>query len=1390
MSREPIAIVGIGCRLPGAANSPDAFWRLLSEGVDAVTGVVDGRWNRKAFYGGRGARPGEMLTRWGGFANDVDGFDADFFGISSREAAQLDPQQRLALELAWEAFEDAGQVPARLSGTNTGVFVGVSTADYRILQARDVSSIDPYSDSNSMALMVANRISYAFDLRGPSLAIDTACAFSAEALHLACRSLWRGETSRALAGGVNAVLAPQVSFGGGLLLLKPLSLALADGDRVYATIRGAAVSHGETSAQGWMAPSEPAQTDLLRGAYEDAGVSPADLVYVEAHGTETATLESLLAKYHRDGGDCWLGSVKTNIGHMEAAAGVAGVIKVALMLYHRQIPPSLHFAQPNPAKLIEKLKLRVPTKLMAMPPRDRPRIAGVSALGIGGSGAHVVLQEPPSRPQPVAELLQTHRVHLFPLSAHNTDALRQLAGSYARLLTRDDPAPPLQDIAYAAGVRRTHHRERAAWAVETREELRQELDRFAADGEAEAPLSAGSDKIRTLAFVFPGMGPQWWGMGRELLADEPVFAASLHDFDDLWRRQAGWSLVDEMRAGHGSTRIGSDVGVSAAANVAVQIALSALWKSWGIEPIAITGHSVGELAAACVAGILSLEDVVRVTHGRNQAIALLEGQGKMAAVGLSASEILPFLAGHEGAVTIAAINSPKAVTLSGTGEAVDVVVHALEADGVFCRVLRGDTPYHSPQFRRLHRRIEPLFPEVTARPPVIPYVSTVTGELLSTQRLDKAYWVRNAEEPVRFQAAMQTLIAQGCRVFIEVGPHPVLSSAITDCLTDRQVAGMVLSSLRREANERKTMLSSLGRLYREGFTVNWEPVSGRGQHLSLPSYPWQRKRYWDEPAYTSQQASSRLAEEPLHVTLRGVDQKQGEALLLPALQRQVAKLVGVSSPVCAPDRSLIALGVDSLASAELKNWIEREVRVTASTMTIMRGPTLQELAASIFERIVAEGPPQSQAGGLDAHTAAEAARTWRPVQMDRLLGPEEFKFWLFNRRLPFNVVATARIRGEVDANALERVLPRVRDRHLLLQVRITEDVRPRFVTDESRQVPLQVVARQDDRHWVRACEAELCRPFSTAMAPLLRVMLLKGEGISELIVSLPHVVADGLAAIFLLRDVIAALAGGALDLLPELPAFEELIPPSAFGPDSRNVMGRWWTRRTTEQFRALSLKALIENLPRVGPARIHSGRLSAEETARLAARCQAKGLTVHSAIAAAGLLALAHEEPTSTTCLHPVNLRDQLSPPLGDDLCLALSHVSTRHTVGRRSDYWGLAYEFRHRLMAALERGEAFDNTLGSIRKLDAKVSIVTELAPEISVTNVGRIPVDPYYGALQVEEIRFFGSNTMDAPSLAAVILQGRLSWNFFYPATWPRSAEANQITEKIRQLLSSALA
>lgn len=880
-STEPIAVIGMGCRFPGARD-PAAFWQMLCDGVDAISEVPADRWEKAAFYHPDSGVPGKSISYWGGFLDRIDQFDPFFFGISPVEAEQMDPQQRLLLELSFEAFDDAGQAKEKLDGSKTGVYVGISVNEYAPLQFGDPARISGHSGTGAALSIAANRISYFYNFHGPSMAIDTACSSSLSAVHLACQSLRNGECEMALAGGVNLILSPahSISFtkagvlapdgrcktfdaqangyvrgeGGGLVVLKPLSLALADGDPIHALIMGSAMSQdGRTN--GLIAPNREAQENLLRETYHAAGVSPGSVQYVEAHGTGTLLGDSMEAQAlgavvgpNRSNGPCAIGSVKTNIGHLEAAAGVAGLIKVILSLKHRRLPPSLHFHSPNPHIPFTDLNLRVQNKLTAWPSGTEPALAGVSSFGFGGTIVHLVVQEATQfhsksddeQPQSAAST-----EYLLPLSARSSDALRSLASNFQDLLATDFSITT-KDICCAASLRRSQYDYRLAALGHSQKELHDSLNAFLR-GEPDHHLITGDSvpgRRPKLAFVFPGQGGQWSGMGRELLKQEPVFYAAIKRIDALIQSAFGWSLLEELQGETATSRL-DEIDVVQPALFAIQVALAELWRSWGVLPDAVVGHSMGEVAAAHVAGILSLEDAVRIICQRSLLLKPFRGRGSMLLTELSPDQAEALVQENHQNIAVAVINSPNTTVLSGDSEALQAIMNRLQRQGLFCKLVNVDVASHSPQMDELRSALLEALSGLSPHDAKTPIYSTVTGARGNGLNFKAEYWMDNLRKPVLFSRAVEQLLHDGHRIFIEINPHPILLSSIQQSLSPQHRSARLLPSLRREEPSRETLYRALGELYCADFSISWKQLYPEvGSYVPLPLMPWQHQRYW------------------------------------------------------------------------------------------------------------------------------------------------------------------------------------------------------------------------------------------------------------------------------------------------------------------------------------------------------------------------------------------------------------------------------------------------------------------------------------------------------------------------------------------------------------------
>jgi acyl transferase domain-containing protein len=870
---EPVAVIGLGCRMPGAENGPQALWRLLREGGQAVREVPGDRWDLNAYYDTNIDAPGRMSTKWGGFLSHIDQFDAPFFGIAGREAKGIDPQHRIFLEVCWEALEHAGHSPRKLAGSATGVFVGICASDYQtMLLARGEGAIDAYLASGTAPSIAAGRISYTLGLQGPSMAIDTACSASLVAVHLACQSLRARESDMALAGGVNAILLPDTTIalskahmmardgrcksfdasadgfvraeGCGVVVLKRLSDAMADGDHILAVIRGTAVNQDGRSS-GITAPNGTAQEAVIRAALAQSGVRPEEIGYVEAHGTGTAlgdpieahALAAVLGPGRGAENPLVVGSVKTNLGHLESAAGVAGLIKVVLALQNQHIPAHLHFREMNPHIDWGGVPVEIPVAGRAWRRGERRRVAGVSSFGFSGTNAHVIVEEAPVAGE--RKQAPERGQHVLALSARSEGALRQLGESYAAEL--EPGLMELGDLCYTANAGRAHFEQRLAVVGSTAEQVRLRL-REALPGER----VQAREGVRA-AFLFPGQGAQYAGMGEELYRTQPVFRAVLEECAEYLREELERPLLEVLWGN--ATEWLDHTEYTQAGLFAVEYALARLWQSWGIEPGVVVGHSVGEYVAACVAGVYSLAEGLKLIAGRGRLMAAVGGRGAMTAAGAGEERVREALQGFEERVGIAAVNGPESTVISGYEAELGRVEQRLEQRGIRVQRLKVSHGFHSPQMREMEGAFEALAAGVKFAPPRLRMISSVTGRVVEREQMSEAgYWRRQVSAPVRFREAMESLRAQGSEVFLEVGPGTTLGA-----LGQQSVGGsgqMWLTSLRRGRGECEQMLDSLAQLYMWGAEVDWagfdQPYGRR--RVPLPTYPFQRQRYWIDAA--------------------------------------------------------------------------------------------------------------------------------------------------------------------------------------------------------------------------------------------------------------------------------------------------------------------------------------------------------------------------------------------------------------------------------------------------------------------------------------------------------------------------------------------------------------
>ncbi len=869
-----VAIVGMACRLPGAANV-EQFWNLLHRGEDSVGHVPAERFDIDSLYDPRPGLPGRVVSRAGGYLERIDEFDAPFFDTSPREAIRLDPQLRLLLETSWEAVEDAGIPAERLAGSRTGVYVACQSPDYadRLREAgiRDLHAVT----GSGIFAMPAGRISFALDLRGPSMSVSSTCSTSLLAVHLACQSIRTGESEMALVGGASLLLSAEGSValsqaealsprgrcrfgdasadgyvrseGVAAIVLKRLDQAIADGDRIHALVLGGGVTNDGRSGTSPISPGIAAQEEMLRLAYRDAGVSLRDVDYIEAHGTGTvagdhaeftALGNALLAAGRTPDRPCLVGSVKSNIGHVEVTAGLVGLVKTALSLRHGTVPATLHVEAPNP--VLTPFPLQLARERWPWPRRDSPALAGVSSFGLSGTNVHLVLQQAPPAPE-LTNRPAAPPTFVLPLSARCPTSLRELAARYRAFLGSGEVE--LRDVCHSAGVRRTGHEVRAAVVAADSRSASEALGAFAAGG-SPAGVAFSRERVHRrprVAFVFSGQGAQSPGMGRELLAANDVFARTLAACDAAVQAELGWSVIERLSSG--GELAGTDVVQPTL--WAVAVSLAAVWRDYGIEPDLVIGHSMGEIAAATVSGALTIEDAAAVVCRRSRLLLSRSGMGGMASVQLGEHDALRAIAGREDVLSVAVCNGDDETVLSGDSDALADITASLHDRGVYCRKIAVDYASHGPQVEPLRNELLAELATIRPGPPRIPMHSTLHSRPVEGTELGAEYWMDNLRQPVRFGAAVRATLASGVpTLFIEISPHPLLVGAVQDAIERTQATAWSIASLRRGAADTGSLLGALGTAYTVGCSPAWERLDPGGRYVALPYYPWQRRRYW------------------------------------------------------------------------------------------------------------------------------------------------------------------------------------------------------------------------------------------------------------------------------------------------------------------------------------------------------------------------------------------------------------------------------------------------------------------------------------------------------------------------------------------------------------------
>lgn len=1158
--REPIAVTGISCRFPQAEN-PEMFWDLLFNGKDAISDVPIERWDNEIFYSNKKDEPLKIITDKGAFLNDIDKFDSDFFNMSIAEANKTDPQQRLLLELSYEAIEDSGQKIKDLEGKKVGVFIGLSSSDYSYLHLTNPKEIDAFTVSSVAGSVAANRISYIFDFKGPSIVVDTACSSSLTAVHLACQSINSGECETALAGGVNIILSPYVSVafsraqvmspdgickafdadangivrgeGGGLVVLKPLSKALKDGDQIYGIIKGSAINQ-DGLTNGLPAPSPSGQYDVLKSAYNNGGINPKDVVYIETHGTGTVLGDAVEAKalgnifkdIRDENNPCKIGSVKTNIGHLEASAGIAGLIKSLLCFKNGFIVPSLNFNNPNPYIPFNDYRVRVQDTLEKLP-ENKNLIAGISSFGFGGANAHVVIQNYIENYK--KELFDNDKYFILPLSSHTEESLIDHIESYKNFIV--DTENDLNDICYTESIKRQKYPYRATLIFKNKKEFIEKADN--ALTKSDQNITKKLNKLPKIAFVFSGMGSELYNLGKDFL-NEPIFKQTIEECDKYMSIYHDWSLIDEIKKGDLNGTDNADKVLPV--YFAVQIALAKVWVYYGIKPDVVTGSSVGEIAASYIAGILTLEDAVNVICIRNNAMIKMVGKGAVAIVQLSETEILKEIESFKD-IFISAVNSPTMTGISGSEEELLKVIEHFKSKGIFCKLITGAI---APSHCKLMSPVKDIITqEININPQNsdVEFYSTVTGKAEKGNFIDSEYWWKNVSQPIRFYDSVKEIINSGNHIFIEISATPVLSAFITEINNEKKNLdrkfNLTVPTLKKGKIEREQFFESLGYLFCLGFNINWNNIYPNGRCISLPVYSWNKMSHWINNASNENinfsfgdfnrfkkdykgekeniknlkntQKTGYLNKE---IILQSENKKE---IIINYLREHVARVLKVSFDDVNVSQPLKNLGIGSLMGMELYNRLKGDLQTDLPISKLLKGPSIEEITNEILLGF------ENNDNNLEFNKIVKNENIYEKIPLSfsqqRLWFIEKLEKDLF----AYNIPIALKLKGEFDFNIFKKCIEVMSTRHEILRTLFkTENGKPYQYIKNNLETPVKLIdlrhENNNNENIFALINNESYIKFYFENEPLLRYVVYKlsdNEHIVLLIIH--HLIADGIS---------------------------------------------------------------------------------------------------------------------------------------------------------------------------------------------------------------------------------------------------------------------------------------